>query len=61
MDRKISENSGPTSPFCVVRARIFDLASTFAPQSLRKLEARCQGYGGQAVGTSSLVLHGTSS
>ena len=28
MDRKISENSGPTSPFCVLRARIIDLASS---------------------------------
>ena len=49
------------SPFCALRACIIDLASTFAPQSLRKLEVQCPGYGGQAVVTSSRVLQGTRS
>ena len=55
MDRKISESSGPTSPFCVLRACIIDLASTFAPECRRKFEAQFGGYGGQAVVTSSPV------
>ena len=50
MDRKVIENLGPTSPFTVVRARIFEMASTFAPKMSRhKLEAQSGGYGGQAV------------